>query len=54
MATPCRGRNRPGDILIAADQNSSADATVEQELSLAGWDNEGGQTQQLARGGFAP
>ncbi|MFF4625778.1 DUF5994 family protein [Nonomuraea jabiensis] len=52
MATRCRGRTRPGDILTAADRNSSLDAT-EQDLSLAGWDNEGGQPQQPARGDFA-
>ncbi|MEV4110163.1 DUF5994 family protein [Nonomuraea sp. NPDC049695] len=53
MATRCRGRTRPGDILTAAARNSSADATTEQDLSLAGWDNEGGQTRQPARGDFA-
>ncbi|MEV5497700.1 DUF5994 family protein [Nonomuraea fuscirosea] len=48
MTTRCRadsrGPTRPGDILAAA-QNGPADATTEQELSLAGWDNEGGQTR---------
>ncbi|TMR12009.1 hypothetical protein ETD86_33900 [Nonomuraea turkmeniaca] len=53
LATRCRGRTRPGDILAAANQNGPADTTAEQELSLAGWDNEGGQTRQPARGDYA-
>ncbi|MEV1203894.1 DUF5994 family protein [Microbispora rosea] len=48
MATRCRGRTRPGDILAAADHNSPADGPAEQELSLAGWDNEGGRTRHDA------
>ncbi|MEU8401696.1 DUF5994 family protein [Nonomuraea sp. NPDC048892] len=50
MATRCRGRIRPGDILTAADQNGPADATTEHEPSLVDWDNEGGQSRQPARG----
>ncbi|MGP3959531.1 DUF5994 family protein [Nonomuraea sp. 3N208] len=53
MATRCRGRTRPGDILAAANQNGPADAIAEQELSLSDWDNEGGQTRQPARGDYA-
>ncbi|YCK40197.1 hypothetical protein ACNF49_40865 [Actinomadura sp. ATCC 39365] len=50
MATRCRSRTRPGDILAAADHDNPA----EQELSLAGWDNAGGDTQEPARRDTAP
>ncbi|NUP66354.1 MAG: hypothetical protein HOW71_29755 [Nonomuraea sp.] len=49
MATRCRGRARPGDILAAADHNNPADDPAEQERSLAGWDNEGGDTRAVRR-----
>jgi hypothetical protein len=64
MATRCRGRTRPGDILTAADPDNpttSAPAdldtagleTAANALGLAGWDNEGGQPRQPARRGPA-
>ncbi|MFI0422824.1 DUF5994 family protein [Spongiactinospora sp. 9N601] len=46
LATRCRGRTRPSDILTAAEHNSPAEATGEQEPGLASWDNEGGQSRQ--------
>ncbi|MEV0819937.1 hypothetical protein [Nonomuraea rubra] len=54
LATRCRGRTRPGDILTAENRNGTADATAELELDLAGWDNEGGQPRQPARRSPAP
>ncbi|TDD13392.1 DUF5994 family protein [Nonomuraea diastatica] len=55
LATQCRGRTRPGDILTAADPGHPATSapadldTAANALGLAGWDNEGGQPRQPAR-----
>ncbi|MEV4117124.1 hypothetical protein [Nonomuraea sp. NPDC049695] len=41
------------DVTPVPGRLRRADTTTEQDLSLAGWDNEGGQTQQLASGDHA-
>jgi hypothetical protein len=52
LATRCRGRTRPGDLLTASAPDTPD--TAANALSLARWNNEGGQPRQPARRSSAP